>query len=177
VDGNCRYERAVTKSPEKANSDRKSARQRLPRDEITVTNREAGNENEIDRFSERPALNKTSRQAQGRLNRQNCRQHRPRHVNRMAERHESAAATFSASEGSISQNWMRSVYGGRHDMNRPVVAFVACRNEVTLIDPDALPPFRDRQTILEFAIAPAELRSRVICRPPLHCGTFKPETA
>jgi hypothetical protein len=62
-------------------------------------------------------------------------------------------------------------------MNRPVVAFVACRNGVTLIDTDALPPFRDRQIILEFAIAPAELRSRVICRPPLHCGTFKPETA
>ena len=48
---------------------------------------------------------------------------------------------------------------------------------VTLIDTDALPPFRDQQTILDFAIAPAELRSRVICRPPLHCGTFKPETA
>ena len=61
--------RAVSKDPEKANSDRKCARQRLPRDEITVTNRGAGNENEIDRIPERPALNKTSQQAQGKLNR------------------------------------------------------------------------------------------------------------
>jgi hypothetical protein len=28
-------------------------------------------------------------------------------------------ATNATGEGSISQNWMRSVYGGRHDMNRP----------------------------------------------------------
>src|SRR5258708_23865702 len=27
--------------------------------------------------------------------------------------------TNATSEGSISQNWMRSVYGARHDMNRP----------------------------------------------------------
>ena len=68
MDGNCRYE-SRSKEPEKANSDRKCARQRLPRDEITVTNREAGNESEIDRIPERPALNKTSQQAQGKLNR------------------------------------------------------------------------------------------------------------
>ena len=47
VDGNCRYE-SRNKEPEKANSDRKCARQRLPRDEITVTNRAVGNESEID---------------------------------------------------------------------------------------------------------------------------------
>ena len=28
-------------------------------------------------------------------------------------------ATNATSEGSISKNWMRPVYGGRHDMNRP----------------------------------------------------------
>jgi len=67
VDRNCRYE-SCDKKPEKANSYRKCARQRLPRDEITVTNREAGNESEIDRIPERPALNKTSQQAQGKLN-------------------------------------------------------------------------------------------------------------
>jgi hypothetical protein len=87
VDRNCRYE-SRDKEPQKANSDRKCARQRLPRDEITVTNREAGNESEIDRIPERPALNKTSQQAQGKLNRQNCRQYRPGHVNGMAERYE-----------------------------------------------------------------------------------------
>src|SRR5262247_308648 len=56
----------------------------------TVTNREAGYESEIDRIPERPALNKTNQQAQGKLNPQNCRQHRPRHANGMAERHEKA---------------------------------------------------------------------------------------
>jgi hypothetical protein len=68
VDCNCRYE-SRAKEPENANSDRKRACERLPRDEITVTNREAGNESEIDRIPERPALNKTSQQAQGKLNR------------------------------------------------------------------------------------------------------------
>src|ERR1700761_3420427 len=89
VDGNCRDE-SRNKEPEKANSDRKCARQRLPRDEIPVTNREAGDESEIDRIPERPVLHKTSQQAQGKLNPQNCRQHRPRHVNGMAERREKA---------------------------------------------------------------------------------------
>src|SRR5215831_2663541 len=68
MDRDCRYE-SRGKKPEKANCDRKCARQRLPRDEITVTNREASNESEIDRIPERPALNKTSQQAQGKLNR------------------------------------------------------------------------------------------------------------
>jgi hypothetical protein len=45
------------------------------------------------------------------------------------------------------------------------MAFVACLpNVVTLIDTVALPPFRSRQTILDFAIALAELRPRAICR-------------
>jgi hypothetical protein len=47
----------VTNSPEKPI--RKCARQRLPWDEITVTNCEAGNESKIDRIPDRPALNKT----------------------------------------------------------------------------------------------------------------------
>src|SRR5262245_36845803 len=89
VDRNCRDE-TRGKEPGETDYDRKCARQRLPRDEITVTNREAGNESEIDRIPERPALNKTSQQAQGKLKRQNCRQHRPRHVKGMAERHEKA---------------------------------------------------------------------------------------
>jgi hypothetical protein len=61
VDGNCRYQ-SRGKEPEKGNSDRKRSRQRLLRDEITVTNGEAGDESEIDRIPERPALNKTSPQ-------------------------------------------------------------------------------------------------------------------
>src|SRR6478672_1214456 len=89
VDGNCRYQ-SRGKEPEKGNSDRKRARQRLLRDEITVTNGEAGDESEIDRIPERPALNKTSQQPQGKLNCQDCRHHRPRHVNGMAERREKA---------------------------------------------------------------------------------------
>ena len=44
--------------PGETNSDRKYARQCLPRDEITVTNREASNESEIDRIPDRPSLNK-----------------------------------------------------------------------------------------------------------------------
>jgi hypothetical protein len=47
--------------------------------------------------------------------------------------------------------------------NHPVLrncAFTGLPNEVTLIDTDALPPFRDRQVLPDFAIAPAELRSR-----------------
>jgi hypothetical protein len=55
VDGNCRYE-SRSKDPEKANSDSKCVRQRLPRDEITVTNREAGNESEIDRIPGTPTM-------------------------------------------------------------------------------------------------------------------------
>src|SRR6516225_4669946 len=89
MDRNCRYD-SRGKEPEIANSVRKCTRQRLPRDEITVTNREAGNEGEIDCIPDRPALNKTSQQAQGKLNCYNCRQHRPRHVNGMAQRHKEA---------------------------------------------------------------------------------------
>jgi len=59
MDRNCRYD-ARDKEPEISNSDRKCARQRLPRDEITVTNRKAGNESEIDCIPGRPALNKTN---------------------------------------------------------------------------------------------------------------------
>jgi hypothetical protein len=43
MDRHCRYD-TRDEEPEIANSDRKYTRQRLPRDEITVTNREAGNE-------------------------------------------------------------------------------------------------------------------------------------
>src|SRR6516164_5624006 len=89
MDRHCRYD-TRDKQPEIANSDRKCTRQHLPRDEITVTNREAGNESEIDCIPDRPALNKTSQQAQGKLNCYNCRQHWPRHVNGMAERHKKA---------------------------------------------------------------------------------------
>lgn len=67
VDRNRRYE-AGGKEPGQTNSNRKYARQRLPRDEITITNREASNESEIDRIPERPALNKTNQQAHGKLN-------------------------------------------------------------------------------------------------------------
>jgi hypothetical protein len=72
VDGNRRYD-TRKKETRYTNSNRKCAPQRLPRDEITVTNREAGNEGEIDRIPERPALNKTSQQAHGKLNSENYR--------------------------------------------------------------------------------------------------------
>jgi hypothetical protein len=67
VDRNCRCE-TREKEPTETNSNRKYARQGLPRDEITVTNRETGDESKIDRIPERPTLNKTSQQAQGELN-------------------------------------------------------------------------------------------------------------
>src|SRR5262245_28238951 len=89
MDRNCGYD-TRDKEPEIANSDRKYTRQRLPRDEITVTNREAGNEGEINCIPDRPALNKAGQQAQGKLNCYNCRQHRPRHVYGMAQRHKKA---------------------------------------------------------------------------------------
>src|ERR1700738_4062639 len=81
--------RPVRKSPERP-IPIVSARATLPRYDIAVTNREAGDEGEIDRVADRPALHKADQQTQGNLNRQNCRQHRPRKMNGVAEGHEKA---------------------------------------------------------------------------------------
>src|ERR1700730_17291145 len=81
--------RPVRKSPERP-IPIVSARDRLPRYDIAITNREAGDEGEIDRVADRPALHKANQQTQGNLNRQNCRQHRPRKMNGVAEGHEKA---------------------------------------------------------------------------------------
>jgi Bacterial extracellular solute-binding proteins, family 3 len=89
VDRNPGYE-AREKEPGETNPDRKCARERLPRYDVPVTNREAGDEGEIDRVADRPALHKADQQTQGDLNRQNCRQHRPRKMNGVAEGHEKA---------------------------------------------------------------------------------------
>ncbi len=67
VDRNCRYD-AREKEPTDTNPDRKCARERLPRHHIAITNREAGDEGEIQCVPDRPALDKTSQQAQGNLN-------------------------------------------------------------------------------------------------------------
>src|ERR1700736_1792009 len=80
--------RPVRKSPE--TTDCECAREPLPRYDIAITNREAGDEGEIDRVADRPALDKANQQTQGNLNRQNCRQHRPRKMNGVAEGHEKA---------------------------------------------------------------------------------------
>lgn len=62
----------------------------MPRNEITITNRESGTEGEINRISERPVLDKPGQQAKGKLDCQNYRQHRPRHLSGAAKRHPKA---------------------------------------------------------------------------------------
>jgi len=62
VDRNPRYE-PREEEPGETNPDRKCARDRLPRYEIAITNREAGDEGEIDRVADRPALDKANQQA------------------------------------------------------------------------------------------------------------------
>ena len=89
VDRNPRYE-PREEEPGETNPDRKCARDRLPRYEIAITNREAGDEGEINRVADRSALDKANHQTQGNLNRQNCRQHRPRRMNGVAEGYEKA---------------------------------------------------------------------------------------
>jgi hypothetical protein len=89
VDRNPRYE-ARNEEPGDTNPDRKYARERLPRHDIAVTDREAGDKGEIDRVADRPALDKANQQAQGNLNRQNCGQDRPGDMNGVPEGHEKA---------------------------------------------------------------------------------------
>src|SRR6516165_4515323 len=89
VDRNPRYE-AREEEPGETNPDRKRARDRLPRYDIAITNREAGDEGEINRVADRPALDEADQQTQGNLNRQNCRQHRPRKTNSVSEGHQEA---------------------------------------------------------------------------------------
>ena len=55
VDRNRRYD-AREKESKDANSDRKYARERLPRYDITITNRQAGDEGEIQCVPNRPAF-------------------------------------------------------------------------------------------------------------------------
>jgi hypothetical protein len=86
---NRRYD-AREKEPTDTNPDRKCARERLPRYDIAITNREAGDEGEIQCVPDRPALDKANQQAQGNLNSQNCRQHGPRQMDGVAEGHEEA---------------------------------------------------------------------------------------
>ena len=89
VDRNARYE-AREEEPGDTNPYRKCARERLPRHDIAITNREAGDEGELDGVADGPAFDKTNQQAQSNLNRQNCRQDRPRDMNGVAEGHEKA---------------------------------------------------------------------------------------
>jgi hypothetical protein len=53
VDRNPRYE-ASEEEPGDTDPDRKCARERLPRHDVAITNREAGDEGEIDRVADRP---------------------------------------------------------------------------------------------------------------------------
>jgi hypothetical protein len=68
VDRNPRYE-AREEEPGDTNPDRKCARERLPWHDVAITNREAGDEGEIDRVADRLALDKANQQAQGNLHR------------------------------------------------------------------------------------------------------------
>ena len=68
LDRNRRYD-AREKQPEDTNPDRECPRESLPRYEIAITNREAGDEGEIDRVADGPALKKANDHAKGNLNR------------------------------------------------------------------------------------------------------------
>jgi hypothetical protein len=85
IDRNPCYETREEESTD-TNADRKCARKRLPRHDIAITNREAGDESEIDRVADRPALDKANQQAKGYLNRQDRRQDRPREMNGVPDR-------------------------------------------------------------------------------------------
>ena len=90
VNRNRRYE-AREEQPADTNPDSEYARERLPRHDIAVTNGEAGDEGEIQRITDSPALDKSNQQAKDHLNRKNDRQDRPRDVKGVAERHQSVA--------------------------------------------------------------------------------------
>src|SRR5262249_41004028 len=62
--------------------------------EIAIANREAGDEGEIDRVAERPALKKANQHAQGNLKRQYHRQDRPREMDGAAGSHEEASPHY-----------------------------------------------------------------------------------
>jgi hypothetical protein len=63
----------------------------LPRHDIAIANCEAGDEGEIERIADRPALDKAKQHARGNLNRQNGGQDRPGDMNGVAERDEEAS--------------------------------------------------------------------------------------
>src|SRR5262249_21238951 len=81
---------AREKEPGDTDPNRKCACERLPRHDIAITNREASDEGEVQCVPDRPALDKANQQAEGNLNGQYHRQHRPRHIEGAAERHEKA---------------------------------------------------------------------------------------
>jgi hypothetical protein len=60
VDRNPRYE-AREEEPGDTNPDRKCARERLPWHDVAITNREAGDEGEIDRVADQPSTKPISR--------------------------------------------------------------------------------------------------------------------
>ena len=76
MDRNPRCEAREEQSGE-TNHDCKCAPERLPRHDIAIANCEAGDEGEIERIADRPALDKTKQHARGNLNRQNGGQDRP----------------------------------------------------------------------------------------------------
>jgi hypothetical protein len=61
---------AREKEPGDTNRDCKRARESLPRGDIAIANREAGDEGEIDRITDGPALKKANHQAKGNLDRE-----------------------------------------------------------------------------------------------------------
>src|SRR5262245_16166917 len=83
---NRRYD-TCEKEPGDTNPDCEDACERLPRCKIAITNRESGDEGEIHCVPNRPALDKGNQQAQGNLDRQNCRQDWPCYMDGVAEGH------------------------------------------------------------------------------------------
>src|SRR5262249_24814576 len=70
MDRNPRCEAREEQSGE-TNHDCKCAPERLPRHDIAIADCETGDEGEIERIADRPALDKDKQQASGNLNRQN----------------------------------------------------------------------------------------------------------
>src|SRR5262249_45771618 len=64
-------------SAAKSDPDRECARERLPRYDIAVTDGEAGDEGEVNRVPDRPALEKADQEAEAKLDHEDRRQDRP----------------------------------------------------------------------------------------------------
>src|SRR5215510_7741136 len=90
IDGDSSHQ-AGQEDAAKADHDRECARERLPRHDIAIADGEAGDEGEVDCLARRPPLDETDQEAEGDLDHEGPRQHRPRDVEAAADRREEAS--------------------------------------------------------------------------------------